>query len=44
MVQQMMSDPRNDARIYVSSVFNELSDEDIQSVFESFGGIISCHM
>eukprot|EP00038_Savillea_parva_P028437 m.65094 g.65094 ORF g.65094 m.65094 type:complete len:525 (+) comp8266_c0_seq1:430-2004(+) len=44
LAQQMVTDPRNNTRIYVSSVFSELSDSDIHTVFEAFGEIKSCIM
>eukprot|EP00035_Acanthoeca_spectabilis_P022734 m.445484 g.445484 ORF g.445484 m.445484 type:complete len:498 (+) comp19234_c0_seq1:197-1690(+) len=41
---QISGDPRNNTRIYVSSVFSELSEGDIHTVFEAFGTIVSCIM
>ncbi|VDN08818.1 unnamed protein product [Dibothriocephalus latus] len=40
--EELRRDPSNRSRIYVSGVHPELSESDIQTVFEAFGKVSSC--
>ncbi|XP_038045466.1 poly(U)-binding-splicing factor PUF60-like isoform X2 [Patiria miniata] len=42
VVDQLMEESKNHPRIYVASIHGDLSTEDIKSVFEAFGKILSC--
>jgi poly(U)-binding-splicing factor PUF60 len=42
IIDQLTEEAKNYNRIYVSSIHSELSEQDVQSVFEAFGSIKSC--
>ncbi|KAG8534970.1 hypothetical protein GDO81_029805, partial [Engystomops pustulosus] len=42
IIDQLAEEARSFNRIYVASVHQDLSDDDIKSVFEAFGKIKSC--
>ncbi|KAJ8026014.1 Poly(U)-binding-splicing factor PUF60 [Holothuria leucospilota] len=42
VVDQIIEEAKNYPRIYVASIHNDLSAEDIKSVFEAFGKIVTC--
>ncbi|XP_071793660.1 poly(U)-binding-splicing factor PUF60-like isoform X1 [Asterias amurensis] len=44
VVDQLMEESKNHPRIYVASIHGDLSTEDIKSVFEAFGKIVSCNL
>ena len=41
-IEQILEEARQYNRIYVTSVHPDLTDQDIKSVFEAFGTVISC--
>lgn len=44
IIDQMNEESRNHYRIYVSSIHSELTEQDVQSVFEAFGTIKACNL
>lgn len=44
VVSEIINDPRNKNRIYVSNLHNEFTEEDIAEVFEAFGVVKSCKL
>ncbi|CAH1784833.1 unnamed protein product [Owenia fusiformis] len=42
IIQQMAEESKQYNRIYVTSIHTDLTENDIQSVFEAFGKILSC--
>lgn len=44
IIDQMTEEAKNHHRIYVASIHSELTEQDVQSVFEAFGTIKSCHL
>jgi len=43
-IEQILEEARQYNRIYVTSVHPDLTDQDIKSVFEAFGTVISCSL
>ena len=44
IIDQLTEDAKNYNRIYISSIHDELSEQDVQSVFEAFGTITTCNL
>ncbi|XP_046559465.1 poly(U)-binding-splicing factor PUF60-like [Haliotis rubra] len=44
IIEQLAAEAKNYNRIYVASIHSDLSESDIQSVFEAFGRIQSCKL
>lgn len=44
IIEQIQIEAKSFSRIYVSSIHPELSEQDIQSVFEAFGIIKTCKL
>nr|ALD19903.1 poly-U-binding factor 60kDa [Stichopus monotuberculatus]ALD19904.1 poly-U-binding factor 60kDa [Stichopus monotuberculatus] len=44
VVDQIIEEAKTYPRIYVASIHSDLSSDDIKSVFEAFGKILSCHL
>lgn len=44
IIDQLTEEAKTYNRIYVSSIHSELSEQDVQSVFEAFGVIKSCSL
>ncbi|XP_041368858.1 poly(U)-binding-splicing factor PUF60-like isoform X2 [Gigantopelta aegis] len=44
IIEQLAEEAKNYNRIYVASIHSDLSESDIQSVFEAFGKIITCKL
>lgn len=44
IIEQIMEEAKNYNRIYVASVHQDLTEEDIKSVFEAFGKIKTCKL
>lgn len=44
IIDQMTEDCRGHYRVYVASIHHELSEQDVQSVFEAFGTIKCCSL
>lgn len=44
IIEQIQNEAKSYNRIYVASIHPELSEQDIKSVFEAFGRIISCKL
>ncbi|GAQ84002.1 putative RNA recognition motif containing protein [Klebsormidium nitens] len=43
-IQALLNPSRPDARIYVGSIYYEISEEDIKAVFQAFGQVKSCNL
>ena len=43
-IEQILDEAKGYARIYVSSIHPDLSEHDIQSVFEAFGKVVDCKL
>lgn len=43
-IEQILEEARQYARIYVSSIHPDLTEQDIKSVFEAFGTILNCKL
>ncbi|XP_041476620.1 poly(U)-binding-splicing factor PUF60-like isoform X5 [Lytechinus variegatus] len=44
VVDQIMEEAKNQPRIFVTSIHSDLSADDIKSVFEAFGKIVTCNL
>jgi poly(U)-binding-splicing factor PUF60 len=44
IIDQLTEDAKHHNRIYIASIHHELSEQDVQSVFEAFGTIKSCSL
>ncbi|CAM1302454.1 PUF60 (predicted), partial [Pycnogonum litorale] len=44
IIEQIMEEAKSYNRIYVASVHHDLTEKDIQSVFEAFGHIVTCRL
>eukprot|EP00051_Salpingoeca_urceolata_P014019 m.177674 g.177674 ORF g.177674 m.177674 type:complete len:529 (+) comp17969_c0_seq3:2148-3734(+) len=44
MMEKITAEARKENQIYVGSIHPELSEEDIQSVFEPFGNVLECKL
>lgn len=44
VLEQIMEEAKQSSRIYISSIHQDLSEDDIHSVFEAFGKIRSCKL
>ena len=44
IIEKLAEEAKNYNRIYVASIHQDLTENDIQSVFEAFGKIISCSL
>lgn len=44
IIDQLTEEAKNYNRIYVASIHTDISESDVQSVFESFGTIKSCSL
>lgn len=44
IIEQLASEAKNYNRIYIASIHSDLTEKDIQSVFEAFGKILSCQL
>ncbi|KAL3864051.1 hypothetical protein ACJMK2_005762 [Sinanodonta woodiana] len=42
IIEQLAEEAKNYNRIYIASIHNDLTEVDIQSVFEAFGKIVTC--
>lgn len=43
-IEQILEEARQYARIYVSSIHPDLTEQDIKSVFEAFGSVLKCKL
>lgn len=44
IIDLLLEESKSRKRLYVASVHNDLSTDDVKSVFSAFGKIISCHL
>jgi half-pint family poly-U binding splicing factor len=44
VIDEIMEEAKSYNGIYIASIHPDLTDEDVKSVFEAFGGIISCKL
>nr|XP_054766468.1 poly(U)-binding-splicing factor PUF60-like isoform X1 [Lytechinus pictus] len=44
VVDQIMEEAKNQPRIFITSIHSDLSADDIKSVFEAFGKIVTCSL
>ncbi|XP_022339617.1 poly(U)-binding-splicing factor PUF60-like isoform X2 [Crassostrea virginica] len=44
IIEQLAQEAKNHNRIYIASIHHDLSENDIQSVFEAFGKIVNCKL
>ncbi len=44
IIETLAEEAKNYNRIYVASIHQDLTENDIQSVFEAFGKIITCEL
>lgn len=44
IIEQLATEAKNHNRIYIASIHHDLTENDIQSVFEAFGKIVNCKL